>query len=327
MKRCILIGLFLGLILSVLQSGVVLAQVSEPDSVDLDDIVITTNMTENQDFCCVARYELNYGTPPDEAADETFIFKFLDSDNETVLGMALPVPFDNDGYGQGCVSFYFDSASAPTWGDDYYIAISGNPAHFAESYEVVFSITESNYSSSTERDDARDDLYDAVMTIAEELEIAWDEELIDSTDIGMVLSAVGERYFRRAIRGLQSMCPELFLVQVENLDYTPRSWTTTFADLLANRFNGTWVQTSFNGLAGLLDTEVQTAWGFVTAILCVVAMGFSYKQFKQVYPGFLDACVVMVVMTGLGAFSMTFHGLIAFFCAFITGMVLFLNRA
>ena len=80
-----------------------------------------------------------------------------------------------------------------------------------------------------------------------------------------------------------------------------------------------------------MDTSV--AWGFASVIVLVIVMILSTKWStregggKQILPAFLDAFAVLGFSTLIGQFSLVWHGLVAFMCVFIGGMVLFLNRS
>ena len=67
----------------------------------------------------------------------------------TEIADALPYVFTTattgftgtNGYGKGVVAYYFNAASAPAWGLNYIIKISGNPAEFSSPPGVNYEIS------------------------------------------------------------------------------------------------------------------------------------------------------------------------------------------
>lgn len=324
--RHLAIALFINLAL-LLSLATPAYAMSEPDSVSIENPVVFQDLIETDDFLVVAPYNIPFGTTPDDPINRTYLFKLIDTDNATELGSILAYAYDENGYGQGVISFYFDSAAAPAWEGAYIIRVEQNPTYYDSPKTWDFPLSTSDYSQFNGQASNRQLLRDTVIEIADELELAYSVDLLSAEETGTFLSSSGETYFRGAIRGLQLMCPSLFVLQVREADYSKRTWDTTFALTFATQYAGTWVQDGLTGFAGLYDTDQQTIWGFVVLALCVGVLGINVKYQKKLMPGFLDVFVILILGTLLGCFSFILHGLIAFICVFVGGMVLFLNRA
>ena len=211
--------------------------------------------------------------------------------------------------------------------------IEQNPAFYPTPLKWSFALAVGDYTQTDGQTFNRASLKDEVLSIATDLEPDYGIELSSAEDTGTFLSAYGESYFRNAILGLQNMCPELFILQIREADYSTKTWATTFADNLLAQYTDTWVEGAMTGLGGLYSMDTSVAWGFVSVIVLVIVMIVSTKYSvregtgRQVMPAFLDAFAVLSFSTLIGQFSLVWHGLIAFMCVFVGGMVLFLNRS
>jgi hypothetical protein len=306
----------------------VYADTLQPTSVSVSNFHVYRHLLQPDDFLVVADYDIEYGAIPTLNIDKTFIFRLLDTDNVTELGSFLAYPAYTGGYGQGVISFYFDNVTAPAWGLSYPIRVDENPSAFITPLFFNFSLSASNYSSATTQAQSRNEMYADIIARAQALSLVYAVALTDNSGGITVLSAYGEAYFRMAIPGIDSLCPQLFYIQVQNPDYTKRTWSYTFATLLSDTFSGTFMMTGEQGLADLFGVGRQTMWGIVTFILAIFAMWlFSMKPFQVTQPGFIDACVVILFATLLGWFSPVFHALIAFMFVMMGGLVLFINKS
>ena len=313
-------------LLALLLAVPVLAM-EEPTDVDISLPMVFQDLIVTNDFLVVAPYEVNFAGTQEEPINKTFLFKLIDTNGITELGSILAYPYYEGGYGPGVISFYFDEAPASGWEEPYIIRVEENPAYYPSPQTWSFPLSSADYTQIDGQDENRALLKSKILNICTDLDLVYTYALKAEEDTGTYLSSYGESYFRGAIRGLQNMCPELFVVQIRQADYAKRSWTTTFADSFKTQYAGTWVAEGMTGFSGIFDTETQTAWGFVILALCVVVLGLNYRSTKQIMPGFLDIFAVLIMGTLLGGFSFILLGLLTFGCVFVGGMVLFLNRA
>ena len=247
----------------------------EPDSApDLTDISVFRNLLEPGDLLAIAKYNLPYASTPNATAAQSYLFRFMDTDAATELGSNEVHPFNEKGYGFGLIALYFPAASAPAWGSSYVLQIAQKPSEFASPTFWNFTIDAGDYSTANTVALMRIDLRNAVILIAEDLEIAWTDELTDTSDAGIILSPDGEIYFTRAIVGLRIMAPALFLLQIVDPDYSTENWTTSQADTYRTRYSGTWIGDAITTIANLFGMDfhyIASIPVVIIAILCVVA--------------------------------------------------------
>lgn len=338
-KRKIILALLLALIPLITLTLPALSDTAQPSSVSIHDVNIYNSLIETNDFLAVVPYNIAYATAPSTTIDQTFIFELTDVADTIVLGSITAYPFYNGGYGQGVVSFYFSTNTTPTWGLAYNIKVVENPAQFASPAYWTFPISTSVYSSYTANQTAnRALLQTKVVTLAQQLTTAWS---ISSTPLtqqggnGIILSSYGEAYFRNAVYGLQQMCPDLFLLQNTNLDYTPRTWDYSFTTVLLNTFpSGSAIGDAMTGFAGLWGVPTTTATSYIIfflaiAIFCVSIWlsGENKQGGMQVQASFLDAALTIIWGALCGWFSPTINVLFAFIFILVGGWILLLSRA
>lgn len=315
------LGLLITFPINILAAG-------NPSSISIPggEKLVLRNLLETGDYLAVIPYQISYNTTPEETAEELFTFRFLDGSIE--LGSVLPEAFDHYGYGSGTVAFYFDAIDAPTWGEDYTIRIDENPAQFINALSWTFSITSEDYTSETTQAGNQEALTNKILKDAHRLSTIWGYDLYEETDDGnTVLSSYGAAYYRRVIRGIQAMAPDLFAVYVENVEYGGRSWDYTLANTFLTRFSGTWVENYATGFADFWGMERNTGVAFPSIILAFLAIGLSSWKFKQVLPGFLDAIIILILCVLLGWFQFYILSLLTFLAVMLMGVILFLNRA
>lgn len=328
MMKPIVPGVIIAMVLVSIIAVPVSASMEGPDTTpSLEDMSVYRHLITEDDFLAVVPYNIPYADTPDVGVDKAFIFRLLGTDNTTELGAVLAYPYFENGYGRGVVSFYFDADDAPTWGLQYTIAIAESPAVFEDPESWVFTLNTSDYSSFDTHEDNQSLLKDHIIDIANELTVYWSIDLLEPTDTGTALSSYGESYFRSAVRGLQSMCPDLFYVVVTNVDMSKRSWDYSFAHLLANTFADTWVWSTMTGFGGLWGIETNAAMGFFVVLVVIVLFVWSSSKLQSINPSYLFASAGLIWGSLNGWFSLTLHALIAFMFVLVGSIVLFLNRS
>lgn len=313
----------LGIILALAPVPKALA-LTEPSTVSLTDITIFSDLLVTGDFLAFVPYEVSYTTNPTPTIDNTFIFRLMSPDGATENGTVLANPAYDSGYGMGVVSFYFPTGM--TSSSAYIFRVQENPAYYPTPQYWDFVIDASNYS--TEADQAAA-LKAKVIESATTLTPVFAVSLLTTSESGAtVLSTYGELYYLAVIPGLQTMCPALFSVQLENPDFTKRTWSTTFADTLRTKYAGTFVEDFFTGYAGLFSIDTSPAMNFFAVVMFLVVMGISLWKFKATtLSALLDGYGFLLLMMLCGVFSMIWAGFIAFIATAIGGSVLFFKRA
>ncbi len=322
--------LVLALLVSLLALPIVpVSATTAPTSVNIDSIYVNRNLLATGDMLITVEYNIVFAAPPAETVTDLFGFRIFATDNVTEIGAvtAYSYPIVAHGLPMGLVSFYFTAAAVPAmvWNTAYPLHISGDPAYFAAPPEYTIYMQASDYSTSTNQSD---DLALHILNIAQTLQAEWGVSLLTQSDVGTVLSAYGEDYFREAIPGIQSMAPTLFLVQVGDPDYEERVWSTTTAATYENRFNGTWVGdtltagATFMGFTGA-NKMFGTSIPIVTLMLLVI--GLSTWAFEDADSGLMSCAVVMMVGVLLGMFPFAMMAVVVLLCAVIDGYIWFLR--
>lgn len=319
----ILISLIVALA-AVLVIAVPALALEEPTTVSLDDIAVFGALIEDEDFLAVVPYNIAFTSEPEPNIDATFIFRLLSPDGSTENGTALAVPAYNGGYGYGVVSFYFSSGME--WGEAYIFRVQQNPTYYPTAQYWDFTIGESNYSTASDQAAA---LKAKIVDSATFLAPLYEVNLLAKSEAGStVLSTYGELYYLDVIPQLNTMCPNLFSVQLENPDYTQRTWDTAFAENLETKYEDTIFGDFMTGFAGLFSSDVSTTMSILSLIVFAILVGLSVYKFKgTMLSAFIDGYALLILLMLMGFFSMIAAGGMAFCSVVLGGIILFLNRA
>ncbi len=296
----------------------------EPLVVSLTSIVIFKDLIVTGDFLAVVPYEITFTTEPDENINETFIFSLLSPDGATVNGTVLAYPFFNQGYGKGIVSFYFESGM--TTGLAYIFRVQQNPAVYPAAIFSDFIVSNANFSDATDQSAA---LKIRIINIGQELTIEYSQTLLGTSEAGStVLAATGELYFLNAIPGLQQMAPELFSVNLEDPDYSKRTWLYTFAESLRTKYDGTLLDEFMTGYGGLFSTTKSASATVLSLFLAIVMIIIGvWKGKASMLSATTDGYAALLLLMLVGFFPMEAAGGIAFMSTVMGGVVLFLNKS
>lgn len=297
---------------------VVANAVDDPDNISILDIAVNRHLVQTDDALYCALYNIDYTSSPNESVDKTFTFRLIDTDGDTTLGTAVPYPYNDNGYGVGLISFYFGNATAPDWGDNYIIRITGNPVYFDDPPTKDISITAGSYTAYDDHDNNQIELAQWIIITAQYLDLAWGtlgttSSLVEQSDIGTVLSESGEAYFRNTIYGIQSMAPDAFLVERRDPVYTERTWSENQSTTLEQRFAGTAIQNSIDewGEFWNADVQVVNSWPFI--ILAIGIISIHAARWRNPLAGFPDALVILSCGVLMGLVSLQVRVLITFF--------------
>ena len=318
-------------LISVLIPQFVLAAVPSPDQVSMTCFGYR-NLLETGDFFLLVDYDIaysgGYSTVP---ASDAFTFRLFDPTGTTEIADALPYVFTTattgftgtNGYGMGVVAYYFNAASAPAWGDNYIIKVSGNPAEltFSGDYEVP---TSAYYSGSIASIIA---LAGELRSIGTSLSSQWNIPLLTDTSSTSVFTADGESYFRNAIPGVQSLAPDIFEdVSQENPDTTETSYNTNLSNTYQHRFDDSWVHTSLAAGADMFHIPLSLFVGIFALAGCVWLIKKSNDRFQSPVFGYFGS-VPVVMGFGLLFLGLTLLALVLFVGGFLLANALFFRKA
>jgi hypothetical protein len=320
-------------LIAVLIPQVVLADPPAPTSVTLVNYYATNNLLETGDFFLLIDYNIAYsGGYPTVPASNAFTFRLFDPTGSTEIADALPYVFTTattgftgtNGYGEGVVAYYFNSASAPTWDLNYIIKVSGNPAEFSSPLEYDFQLPSAAYQSSS---DNATGLANELRTIATQLSIQWGIPLLSDASATSVFTADGEGYFRNAIPGVQSLAPNIFEDQQEQSpDTTSASYDTNLSNTYQHRFDNSWVHTSLAAGADLFHLPLPLFVGIFALAGCIWMIKKSNDRFQSPVFGYFGSIIVIMGFSLL-FLGLTLLALVLFVGGFLVSNALFFRKA
>jgi len=226
-------------VLLLLPATSVLA-ISDPDTdPQVTAVYVFEDVLEDGDLGVLVDYYLDYdftvpitGTPvPDETVTEAYLTVFIDTNGTTQLKSVAPYTFIYSGYGRGIAWIYFTAAEVTAASIDdanealYRVWLIGNPTvpsgwtgdppKTVASVDNWYAADELPVFSLTMR----------VLYLADQIELAWDLDLVAQTPLGARLTTLGEGYFSNAINNLRAMAPGCFSVstiyrELEDIDYS-----------------------------------------------------------------------------------------------------------
>jgi len=258
-------SILLALLAVLLIAAPAYADTPDPDSTPtIEGINIYRNLLETGDWLTVIYANVPYATPPDTPVTQTFIWRFIDTDNVTELGSTVGYASNDDGYGYNVYSMYWTADNVTALGmvyggaSSYTIRLSGNPAVFDTPPVYNYAVNIGNYSTLTTTADVQAELAARILTLAGDLDNKWGlaavYSLLTQNETATVLSVYGEAFFRGAIHGLQAMAPAAFSVIVRAIDIDPREWDPEYSENLTGQWSGTWVETAQEAGKALFGT-------------------------------------------------------------------------
>ncbi len=278
-----IVSLFLGLILVSMLATPVFG-LSNPASKTLVEVKIFRNLAETSDMLVVFHWDWDYsdnytGLPP---ASDSIMYRFYDTDGITLLQTGSPYvnpTFGSQGYGNNAGSFYFSAADNLTWDAAYKLNIQGLPA-FYTSQSILYTLSTTDYTSASTQAENRAALADYILRLCDRFTDYYDVVLKGSSDSGIVLSSYGELFFKGVIPYLQTLCPELFFIQV----YIPAVMTVSPYDMslqeeYTERLTGTDLKVGFERLGAVVGIGGGVTVAFVYFIICIaLCVWVSRKQ-------------------------------------------------
>jgi hypothetical protein len=319
-------------LIAVLIPQVVLADVPSPDQVSVACFCYR-NLLETGDFFLLVNYNIVYsGGYPTVPASNVFTFRLFDPTGSTEIADALPYVFTTattgftgtNGFGEGVVAYYFNSASAPTWGDNYIIGISGNPAEFSSPPGANYEISTASYDSGS---NAATDLANNLRMIAADLSTQWSVPILSNTSSTSVFTPDGEGYFRNAIPGVQSLAPDIFEnASQESPDTTETSYDTNLSNTYQHRFDDSWVHTSLAAGADLFHLPLPLFVGIFCLAGCIWLIKKSNDRFQSPVFGYFGS-IIVVMGFSLLFLGLTLLALVLFVGGFLVSNALFFRKA
>ena len=233
----IAIAIILLILLGVFSTPV-FAAVAQPDSLEIRMVQAYQNTREDGDQLYLVTYYIDYAELPEEDADELFIFRLLDADDNEIAS-AKPFPFYNYGYDVGVVAFYLEPDEAPTWKSSLSVQIIGNPLIEWVGDPPVTSTNSMTWNTGTTEEIQK--LVSAkIIYLATQLEHAWSIEMTAVAGSMAILSDTGASYFLRVVPHLTEVAPYVLGQYTFTPEYPEgKPSEDTYANTLIEALDGT----------------------------------------------------------------------------------------
>jgi hypothetical protein len=246
MKRYGLAVLIAGILIMGL--AVPVLAISNPDSAPLvAEKIVFRNLLETGDMLILVKEDVPYATPPtDYSYDDAYVWQLYDTTDTYEIAQTSGYNYNDNGYNENVIGFYFSADDAPDWGEAYYLKLAQTPAAFPTTQQVwQFPLEAGEYSDITDQDEALHAVSDKVIEWADDLNSEWGltgtDLLTMPGELGTVLSYEGQTFFRGAIYGIQALAPYAFDVQIFEVNTEPRTWSTEYSSNVSASFNGTYI--------------------------------------------------------------------------------------
>jgi len=269
------------------------AQVEDPDTVEVLEVQVFRHLEEADDLLYILRYDIDWGnvSQPLLPVDSTFDFVLYDDAGAVVGNTTAPV-FHNSGYNQGIVSFYFPgNTTNPSWGELGNVTIEGSTGVFGSPAPGdTYTLTAEDYSSHTSPADIREELRQFIIAQSMFLDFDWNDFWIsggsEAREVDLlyylqdshtyVLSATGEAYYGLAIADLDTYCPQLFLFNLSEWTYTEKEHSQAAKAAYEEQFAGTPIEDFKIAIAELMGgIGATTAFTIITALIVLVNAGYT----------------------------------------------------
>lgn len=330
MRKTVAVILALLLIMLTLPLSTVHADLSHPDTLEIEAARCYRHMLAPNDVLIIAQYNCYYAsnsTQPAQPIDKTFVFSYTDSEGN-VTANATAYPFFNLGYARGLVAFYWeaDDAYKPAWSDLGNITANGT-ALFDTPPMATLTLSSDDWVSSTQPSAQREDFRQWLLNELIFIELDWNNWAIDNGYTDPVISLTttlagdyyyaspqGQAYLTFTIEDITSIVPNLFTTSITQPTYTDKTFDlsqqTTYEDIH---------DTDQVGIAGAALGDLMGGVSRIWATTLVVLLGVGGILIVSALPqfgfklncGFIVAYAIILVATPEGLFHMGLMGVFA----------------
>ena len=212
--------------------------IDDPDTPpQVNAVYVYEDLLEEGDTGVLVDYYLDYAVLPTETSTEAYLAIFIDTDNATQLKSAAPYTFVDSGYGRGLVWMYFTATETTSYGlsstnqSAYPIWLVGNPTLTWSDGSPPKTTASIDYWQTT--GDSAVLLALRVLYYADQLEIIWSLDMVETTALGSKLTATGESYFENVISSLRTMAPSAFSAGMLTPTQEGQDYSTVFSAIAA----------------------------------------------------------------------------------------------
>lgn len=320
------LGLYVIVLLSVLSTEKIVRAIADPDTLTILQVTAYRGPIDSTDILYIVVYDIAYGSIPTESISNTFIGR-ISTIAGTELQSTTPIPFNDNGYGEGILSFYFTEDEVDdlgfAWEEALTIKLQGNPTAFPLPPTIETSSITFRSQFTTEFSLEAD-----LILISQDLEVAWVANLVSlitATGNAVYFDLAGEEYFQRVITNVNLMVPKLFqgargTPRFEELD---RDFDQSYRDQLLTFWDGTYIGDQGDQFAATWGVERITLFTMIWLAMVGLIAAQAMKVLGR--PDF--AMLLFVVCIPIGAFvgmvDLVAAGLITFFFGLVTAYMFF----
>lgn len=294
-------GIALGLTGFLLLGGIALAAIASPDTQTINTIEAFRGVLNTDDQLYLVTFSLDYTSNPTDSAQVNFLFRLLD--NGVEIASVAPNPFNDSGYDDGIISFYFAAGDVniPVWQTaNLEVVFTGNPAlDWGGNPPVVTNNVIDSFTDGVQTLPAR------IRFLGVALETKWGLDLIELISGALVLTSSGEIYFEAVITNLRIMAPSIFISTTVQPDFVEREFSLTYATTAEDRWVGDPI---LDVTAAADELNMSRLWmnSLIWLGVSVAIMILLVRMLKRVRP----AAFIFGAMLIIGSFSgfMTFVG-------------------
>jgi len=314
------VGLVIGLAIPVFA-------IDDPEVLQINAVWVYRNCMEDEDQLYLIDYTLDYDPDsdpltddnPDENITEAYLVRLMNGAAE--LGSTAPYAYYDEGYDRGLIALYFSAAEAPAWEGAYTMILVGNPTLAWGADPPETSVGDFDLWQDWPISTTQEILASRILWLADQLELAWAVDMIETTASGSRLTEYGESYFVNVIPDLRTMAPSAFVGQIIQPEVEKREFTEDYSDDLAASVGGTPLDLTPLADAFDLSREVVTTVLYYAAV--VVFLALLVSKIKNYKPAVLMTipCIIggaffgvpLVVTVLAGFFSLILIAYILFY--------------
>lgn len=295
----VLVALPLAILTLLMVASSAFAYLDAPTSMSFPSVKAFRNVVESGDMAVIFEYNIEYPTYPDTLAADSIIFKMFDTTGTDLINTDSPYnfgSFENNGYGHGAGLFYYSAADNLTWGQPYILTIQQLPAYYDPTDSASYTLAAADYATGTTQTENQAEVYLYIMDLIDDWATYYPDVSLKSTvDNNAVLSVYGEAYFSNSIPNLQSICPQLFLIQ----PYVPTTLSVTpydmsMGDTYSTRLEGSDIYRGADRLGDYFSISGFVVLTIFTFIAAVIPPIWCQRKGWGLEPGLAISAVIVV---------------------------------
>jgi len=317
------VGLVLGLAMPVFA-------IDDPEVLQVNAVWVYRNCMEDGDQLYLIDYTLDYDPDsdpltddnPDENITEAYLVRLMNGAAE--LGSTAPHAYYDEGYDRGVIALYFSAAEAPAWEGAYTMILVGNPTLAWGADPPETSVGDFDLWQDWPISTTQEILASRILWLADQLELAWAVDMIETTASGSRLTDYGESYFVNVIPDLRTMAPSAFVGQIIQPEVEKREFTEDYSDDLAASVVGTPLDLTPLADAFDLSREVVTTVLYYAAV--VIFLALLVTKIKNYKPAILMTipCIIGGAFVGV---PLVITVLAGFFSLILIAYILFYQKS